>query len=427
MVNKVVFGVGPLTPNDMEDGGYGGPAVAGGKVYLYYYFPDLTAIRDSAEWKKSLSFIRGSPLGHEALGHYLDVVLCLDARTGKTLWRYNRPFFTKGGMPGGKGGRGLTPCVYGGRVFARASDGITCLDVETGRAIWRKQRIGEGAQTAGLGVGATGAGWSREESLVAIGGVLLVGTSGDRSTNLAALNPATGDLLWSHDKARGYNALPSAVTLGGREYILTACGAYDCKDAAYERMLLIDPQTGKILWTCADVGANVNSLDVWGDLVCANVHKGVKTQPGGDDQERPGGFRVALSGATRLWESKDAHLQSIRVTPLAHRGVFYLDSGRTGFRALDGETGGPRGQEKHIYAQSGGDHNWTWCVATDGRIVGSGLLMYDAAPDALKLRPGQLRVPLACGYFVPVLPALADGRIVFRTKCMLVCYDLRKR
>ena len=88
--------------------GYAGPAVAGGKVYLMDY------VRRSGE-------VTNNPGGPDKL-EGTERVLCLDAATGKLLWKheYDRPYNISFG-----GGPRCTPTVVEQRVYALAQK-ATC-------------------------------------------------------------------------------------------------------------------------------------------------------------------------------------------------------------------------------------------------------------------------------------------------------------
>src|SRR5229473_1755697 len=71
-----------------------------------------------------------------------DLVLCVDALTGKTLWEYRYPCdyaqypsLDKRFLTGPK----ATPTVDGDRVYALGNTGmLQCLDVRTGKRIWER-------------------------------------------------------------------------------------------------------------------------------------------------------------------------------------------------------------------------------------------------------------------------------------------------
>jgi len=420
---KVDFGFYPANWSGIGYGAFGGPVVADGKVYAYFQYPDLEKLRRIPEATGHILCVRGAPLGlvasqFDAVRH---TVFCFDARTGRTLWRWqSRETFGKGHS--GKSGKGLTPCVYNGRVYVRGG-GIRCLDADTGKLLWfRRGRDEKDKSYTPEG------GWSRELSSVVIGGTLVFHIHPD--TTLVGLDPDTGEERWRHERACGWNAVPTKVTLDGKDYILTACGV-DIRTRGGdddERMLLIELHSGKVLWQDRRVGKTGVALAVWKDVVCGNVTKGLSGAEGKgvDDRMRAGAFRFSLKGAEPLWTADEVHYPPHRATPIAHRGHFYIDSRVTDFACLEAATGKVINTHPHIHEMTGGDHNWTWHVATDGRIVTSGLLMFSGGDDGFKRLPGRLSLALAGGYMCPIKPAIADGRLFVRTLDKLVCYDLRQ-
>jgi outer membrane protein assembly factor BamB len=448
--NKTEFGLGALTTNDMDGGGYASPIVVDGKVYLSYHLPDLDRLVAAKQWEQHILRIRGAPLGNAALGMWRQIVLCADARSGKTLWRTDWPFDARS-LPDEKQAKGWSPAYCDGVLAVRAFGTLYGFDAEKGTQLWKVKSGGRGVY------------WSCEESVTSIGGVFVVGTDDEYATGLAAYDPRTGKELWRQGRVCGFNAIPQEIRLDGKTWIISASGASLRGRAGsptpvliaklganpdYMRLVLIDPATGRIAWEQRGIGHNVNSILVEGDIVCVMANpqayasdegKDAKsteeedregkaeteTKRAGADSNRPwvAGYRVASSGAVRLWEERSVAFDSGRNTPMVAGGCFVLDSRDTGFTALDATTGRIRGMAPHIHAVSGGDHNWTWCLSAGDQIVSSGLLRWSL--DGLKHLPGQLRVQVASGYGCPIKPALVDGRLFLRTKHQLVCYDLR--
>lgn len=421
---KVAFHYTPANWASQGDGAYGGPVVADGRVYLYLRYPDLAKLRGIPEARSHILTIRGAPLGRVAaeFAALMDLVVCFDARTGRTLWKRAFPLPGLKNPPTGKSGKGLTPCVYQGRVYARGHRGITCLRADTGEVLW--QRRGRDEKDRSYTVGG---GWSRDLSPVVIGHTLVFHVYPD--TTLVGLDPDTGEELWRREKVCGWNAVPTKALLDGREYIVAAYGVdirtQDTEDS--ERVVLIEPRAGRVLWEDRRAGKTGVAPAVWGRLVCLNVVPGLSGGEGKgvDDRMRAGCFRVSLRGAEKLWDS-DIHYPPHRATPIAHRGHFYIDSRLTGFACLEAATSKVVGRHDHIYKLTGGDHNWTWHVATDGRVLTSGVLAFTTAEAGFRRLPGRLFLPLVSGYMCPVKPAIADGRLFVRTLDKLVCYDLRK-
>lgn len=425
-IQKAEFGAGSLHANDMQHGGYAAPIVADGRVYQYAVFPDLTRIASDERCRNDVKTARGGPLGSVAHGLFVDRFVCLDAATGRTLWKVEHPF-TNADLPDEKSGKGTTPCVVDGVLVGRGVRGVYGLDAATGRQLWFK---------AESGLGCTG-GASRDESVVAIGGVAVLGIAADFGSALAGLDPKTGAELWRQVRVRGDNAVPSQVVLDGKPYILSATnfparagkakvpkGQTAPVEADYRRMVLIEPRSGKILWEERGVGQCPNSLLVYGDL--AVVQSNPDAPADGKEAERAGRagvWRISLAGAQRLSVSQATNIMPGRNTLAAFGGMAFIDSRSTGFQALELASGKVVARRPHLHYLATGDHNWTWTIASDGRVITNGLLQFRAA-DLVQL-PGQLSVHQASGYGCPIKPAIADGRLFLRTSRHLVCYDLR--
>ena len=104
-------------------GGYAGPAVAGGKVYV--------TDRQLAEGVRSPDnpFKRDKLQGKER-------VLCLDETSGKVLWKheYDCPYTISYPV-----GPRTTPLVAGGKVYTLGAMGdLLCLDAAKGKVLWSK-------------------------------------------------------------------------------------------------------------------------------------------------------------------------------------------------------------------------------------------------------------------------------------------------
>jgi outer membrane protein assembly factor BamB len=102
--------------------GYSGPAVAGGKVFVPDYQPSQGSVENNPGG-------RGQLQGVERL-------LCLDAATGRPLWKHEYQCTYNISYPGGPR---CTPTVEGGKVYFLGAEGdLTCLQTADGRVVWNK-------------------------------------------------------------------------------------------------------------------------------------------------------------------------------------------------------------------------------------------------------------------------------------------------
>ncbi|NIL97171.1 MAG: PQQ-binding-like beta-propeller repeat protein [Planctomycetales bacterium] len=102
--------------------GYAGPAVAAGKVFLFDYLLDSGSIKNNPGSRVKLQ-------GRERL-------LCLDAATGRTLWKHEYACAYGVSYPSGPR---CTPTVDGQRVYTLGTEGhLRCLRVADGKLLWSR-------------------------------------------------------------------------------------------------------------------------------------------------------------------------------------------------------------------------------------------------------------------------------------------------
>lgn len=236
-----------------------------------------------------------------------DLVIALDARTGKPAWKAAEP----GGLvlSGGKrGGFQVAPAYHDGKVFAmgttgrlfayKAGDGTRLWQADIGaahKAAAKEREAALAAGAAGKWVEPDGPGW--HASLVVADGVLVVptysGSSYGRDTTIRGVDVNTGETKWEVKDATSRWATPAVWRHGDREYILTANLAGVLR--------LIDPRDGKELWKVGGLGPHYFTLSPSATHVLVNVAKiddpKAKRVPG-----FYGAYRITPEGATKAWE-----------------------------------------------------------------------------------------------------------------------------
>lgn len=120
-----------------------------------------------------------------------EVVYAFDTATGKKLFEhsYDAPYeMNSAARSHGKGPKS-TPLISGGRVFTLGMSGVlTCLDAQSGKQLWRYDSQGKFKQTSPLfGVAA---------SPMIHGGRLIAHVGTDDDGALIALDPASGKIQW---------------------------------------------------------------------------------------------------------------------------------------------------------------------------------------------------------------------------------------
>jgi outer membrane protein assembly factor BamB len=118
--------------------------------------------------------------------HSKDVVLCLDAKTGKQIWK--QIYRCKNETRNFDGGTASTPTFDEGRVYTLSHQGnLFCWNAENGEKIWEADFVddykGQKSQW----------GWA-ESPLIA--GNLVVVQAGGKDAGLIALDKVSGKLVW---------------------------------------------------------------------------------------------------------------------------------------------------------------------------------------------------------------------------------------
>ncbi|MFQ3593648.1 MAG: PQQ-binding-like beta-propeller repeat protein, partial [Gemmataceae bacterium] len=199
-------------------GGYAGPAVADGIVYV--------ADRQLAAGQKDPAnpFARTNSKGKERL-------VALDAQTGKQLWVHEYPCTYTLSYPAGPR---ATPVIQDGKVWSLGAMGdLVCLDAKNGTLVWSKNLMKE--YEAGVPVWGFAAHLLVEADTV----ISLVG----KKPAVVAFDKNTGKEKWRalqiENAEIGY-CPPTLLMLGGKRQLIIWHP---------EAVNGLDPATGKQLWS----------------------------------------------------------------------------------------------------------------------------------------------------------------------------------
>ncbi|HUR46595.1 MAG TPA: PQQ-binding-like beta-propeller repeat protein [Candidatus Saccharimonadales bacterium] len=127
-----------------------------------------------------------------------DFVYCLDANTGKEIWKHDYACSSKD--PNGYPGTRCTPTVDGDRVFTVSREGhLFCLSATDGKVLWTKEYKKD--------FGAKVPTWGFAGSPLVEKNLMLV-EPGGLNASVVALNKQTGALVWKHgNDGPGYSSL----------------------------------------------------------------------------------------------------------------------------------------------------------------------------------------------------------------------------
>ncbi|MFM8471628.1 MAG: PQQ-binding-like beta-propeller repeat protein, partial [Limisphaerales bacterium] len=352
--------------------GWAGPVAAGGKVILFH--------RVASE----------------------EVVECLEAKSGKELWKQTFPTRYTDNFGFDNGPR-ATPCIANGRVFVFGANGnLHALDFATGKPAWSVDaQVDFGADKGFFGFAC---------SPLVEGKALLVNVGGKNGAGIVAFDTANGKVLWQAPDEEASYSSPLAATIAGQRHALFF---------ARHRLVSLDPANGQARFTFP-----------WGPKMQASVSAAVPVVSG-DTVFISAGYgagaallRVKASGVEKLWSGEE-QLTAQYVTPVLRDGFLYGFEGRV-------DTG-PRPELRCVELATG-KVRWSTERVTHGGIIlaggellivsDSGELVRVAADSKTFAEKSRAQI---LGREGRAQPALADGLLLARDKGRLVAVDLRKQ
>jgi outer membrane protein assembly factor BamB len=328
-----------------------------------------------------------------------EVVDCLDAGTGRALWRHSYPtkYVDKYGY---NGGPRASPVVEAGRVYTWGAEGwFHCLELDTGKVVWDRRLNAEfDVEQNFFGVGA---------SPLIEGDRILLNVGGPKGAGVMALDKKTGKTVWkATDDGASYCTAAVADTPAGRLAVfLTRAGVVAC-----------DPATGAVKISYpfrSRTYESVNAADpvIVGDRLFVS------------SAYRTGGVLLKITAdpdVTEIW--KNDNMRNHWATCLVADGCLYGFDGRhedeTQLRCVELATGkvlwSKRGLGRGSMIRADGRY---WILSEDGRLILAELspkeYVEKAASDEL------LRAP--CW----IAPVLSRGRLYVRNEHTLLCLDVR--
>jgi len=282
-------------------GGYAGPAVAAGRVFV----TDFVSAADL----QAANFERKTAAGTER-------VLCCDAATGKTIWKHEYPVTYTVSYPAGPR---CTPTVDGDRVYTLGTEGhLCCLAVADGKILWSRDLKADYKTKAAL--------WGYASHPL-VDGDRLVCVVGTDTAHAVAFDKRTGKELWRTGPApeQGYSP-PTIIAAGGRRQLV-----FMKPDGIYA----VEPETGTLLWEAPYTADN-------GSIIMAPVQLGEYLYVGGF-QEKNLLLKLAADkpAAEVVWRNKRNHgISAVNVQPFVADGLIYGFHEKGDLRAVripDGE------------------------------------------------------------------------------------------
>lgn len=158
-----------------------------------------------------------------------EAVLCLDAASGRQIWRYSYPADAVTGPAASHPGPRGTPSVAEGKLVTFGATGIvTCLDASTGKVIWKKDNAAGNVPQFFTGL-----------SPFVEDGKCIIHTGAAGKGEITALDLGTGNERWKFVTDGPSYATPSVMTMQGRKHLVVM---------TEKSMLALDISDGRLLW-----------------------------------------------------------------------------------------------------------------------------------------------------------------------------------
>jgi outer membrane protein assembly factor BamB len=394
-------------------GGYAGPAVVGGRVYV----TDRVLARGASNPKSA--FDKSRVAGSER-------VLCLGEKTGEVLWKHEYECAYQ--VSYGSGPR-TTPVVHGGKVYTLGAMGdLLCLDTADGKVLWSKNFPRDfGAPVPMWGFAAN----------PLLDGNRLICLVGGKDHVVVAFDKDTGKEVWHALSAAeiGY-AAPVLIEWGGKRQLIVWHP---------EAVNSLDPETGSVYWTQrfpargqlkAGMAIATPRFQDGLLLVTAFYNGALMLKL---DADRPGAQVLWQIGGRGEMPDQTRALHAVMATPFIKGGYVYGVDSYSELRCLNAQTGERLWMTRQPTTR-GQELRWgnAFLVEQDGRFflfneLGDLIIArldpkgYHEVGRAHVLEPtnGMARMPgQGPRLVVWSFPAFADRCLFARNDREIVCVDL---
>jgi outer membrane protein assembly factor BamB len=162
-----------------------------------------------------------------------EILLCLDAATGKQIWQsVSYPAVTITGPAASHPGPRSTPTVAEGKVVAVGVAGdIACFDAANGKLLWRNEEL-KGAVPS----------FFTSMSPIVTSGTCIAHLGGPKDGKFIAFDLASGNVIWKIDGEAPYYSSPVLINLDGTKQAVFQTGT---------KLVSLNIKDGAKLWEFA--------------------------------------------------------------------------------------------------------------------------------------------------------------------------------
>jgi outer membrane protein assembly factor BamB len=342
-----------------------------------------------------------------------ECVWCRKESDGSEVW--TTPFADPTHGSNEEGVRG-TPTVAGGRVYCVSGGGVlVCLDAKSGKEVWKKDYAKD--------FGGSVQGWGYCESVLADGDTVICTPCSNKAA-VVALKAKDGEVIWKAEVkkaggAGGY-ASPVKTTVGKADMYVALLG----KDGG---VVGVDAKTGKLLWQYTRImngTANIPTPVVKGDLVWCSTGYGDGGSALLQIKESGGKFEAKELKYYKSSELQNHHGGMVLVGDHVYLGNAHNSGHPACVEFKTGEiewkeekgAGGGSGSGSVVYADG----------MLYFRYENAKVALVKADPKEFKLL-GAFDIPDKSGKPSWQHPVVANGKLYLRDQDKLHCFDVKKK
>jgi outer membrane protein assembly factor BamB len=394
-------------------------------------------------WEKKIGSGYGAPSvrGSRLVVHHRiadeEIVECLEAASGKSIWQYRYPshFIDPYGYNNGPRG---SPLLTADRCYTFGAEGkLACLDLVSGKLVWQRDTAADWEiPPAFFGVGS---------SPILEGNLVLVMVGGQPNSGVVAFDADAGKTVWESVGRKNWQGQPMTGWPGDRmvdwqtwekqasystPVTATIHGQRQVLCLMRQGLVSLNPTNGEVhfsFWFRSTVTESVNAMSpvVVDDLIfisAAYYKIGsvlLRVNPDG-------------KGVEEVWRS--TALETHWTTPIYQDGFLYAFSGRNEpdahFRCVEFKTGklmwdrDERWQPHSTLTPS--VYGRGSCIFADGKLIAIGegglLGLFKASPRQVE-EISRTQIPML-HYPCWAAPALSHKRLYLRSEGMLVCLGM---
>jgi len=328
-----------------------------------------------------------------------DVIECLNAKTGQSIWSNRYPTSFSDSLGSGGGPR-ATPAIVKNNVYTMGAQGmVVCTDMVSGKTIWKVDTQKKFRAPNGF--------FGMACSPLIEGNAVLLNIGGENGMGIVALNKINGKLLWKTLDGEASYSSPVMATLQGknRAVFFTRSG-----------LAVINPVDG-----------NIDYQQRWRSRIHASVNAAaplvVADQIFITSSYNTGALvmKSTKDGYKKIW-SNDTSLSSQYASVMHKDGFLYGTHGRAdippipALRCVELATGKIKWSEDRF-----GDCQMILCGDRLTALMEDGeLVLGQVSPNGWK----EISRAQVVGLDARRQPALADGRLYVRSKNQISCLEV---